>query len=314
MSGPFCVSGGVEAGQGKNPHEEQTEHTPMIESKDNEKLKLVRKLRERKHREREGLFATEGEDLLAAGLAAGAEPRFVLLAAGARSTLRPAAEVRSTLGPISGPKDDHAAGSGPKVDRGPEDFDEVDAELLASVSSLGSGTRVIAVWPLGGRGAPQAPCVYLHAVADPGNVGTIVRTADALLGATVALGPDCADPYGPKATRASMGSLFARPPAPVAGVEETPAPRVALVAHGGEPLESLAGAATLCLGAEREGLPDEVLAACEATVTIPLQGAAESLNVAAATAIACERLAALGATGGGARISSPAMAKERPHA
>ncbi|HEY5333374.1 MAG TPA: hypothetical protein VIJ21_07475, partial [Solirubrobacterales bacterium] len=54
----------------------------MIESKDNEKLKLVRKLRERKGREREGLFATEGEDLLEAGLAAGAEPRFVLVAAG----------------------------------------------------------------------------------------------------------------------------------------------------------------------------------------------------------------------------------------
>ena len=57
----------------------------MIESKDNEKLKLVRKLRERKQREREGLFATEGEDLLEAGLAAGATPRFVLVAAGSNS-------------------------------------------------------------------------------------------------------------------------------------------------------------------------------------------------------------------------------------
>ena len=54
----------------------------MIASPHNEKLKLVRKLRERKHREREGLFATEGEDLVEAGLAAGAEPRFVLVAAG----------------------------------------------------------------------------------------------------------------------------------------------------------------------------------------------------------------------------------------
>ncbi len=243
-----------------------------IESKDNEKLKLVRKLRERKHREREGLFATEGEDLLAAGLAAGAEPRFVLVAAGSRST----------LGPDSGPKDDRGA-----VD---SDFDEVDADLLASVSTLGSGTRVIAVWPLEQAAAPAAPCIYLDGVGDPGNVGSIVRTAHALLDATVALGPDCADPYGPKATRGSMGSLFARPPAVVAGVEETPRPRVALVAHGGDGLSALAGAGTVCLGAEREGLRPEVVAACDASVTIPLHGGAESLSVAAAAAVACARM------------------------
>ncbi len=247
-----------------------------IESPQNEKLKLVRKLRERRHRAREGLFATEGEDLLAAGLAAGAEPRFVLVAAG------------------TGP-----AGEG----------EEVEPDLLASVSALGSGTRAIAVWPLAWAAAPAAPCVYLHGVGDPGNVGTIVRTAHALLDATVVLGPDCADPFGPKATRASMGSLFARPPARAA-VEQTPAPRAALVAHGGAGLEALAGAATLCLGAEREGLPDPVLAACERTATIPLRGAAESLNVAAAAAIACERLGASGV----ARISSPVMSEEWPGA
>jgi RNA methyltransferase, TrmH family len=250
----------------------------MIESKDNEKLRLVRKLQVRKHRERQGLFATEGEDLLEAGLAAGAEPQFVLVAAGA------------------------GLPGGGRVTA------EVVAEdLLASVSSLGSGTRTIAVWPLARAAAVAAPCVYLHGVGDPGNVGTIIRTADALLGATVALGPDCADPYGPKATRASMGSIFSRPPVR-AEITATPGPRVALVAHGGAALEALAGATTtICLGAEREGLPDEVLAACDATATIPLQGAAESLNVAAAAAIACERLAAQG----GARISSLAMSKER---
>ncbi len=259
------------------------EITLMIESKDNEKLKLVRKLRERKHREREGLFATEGEDLLAAGLAAGAKPRFVLVAAGAGL---PAVD------PSSG-------GPRPSVD-------VVAQDLLASVSSLGSGTRAIAVWERPAATPLAAPCAYLDGVGDPGNVGTIVRSAHALLDATVALGPGCADAFGPKATRASMGSLFARPPATVGSVEATPRPRVALVAHGGEGLDALAGAATLCLGAERDGLPDEVVAACERTVTIPLAGAAESLNVAAAAAIACERLAAQG----GARISSPVMSSE----
>jgi len=258
----------------------------MIESSHNEKLKLVRKLRDRKHREREGLFATEGEDLIEAGLAAGVEPRFVLI----------------------------AAGSGMPAGEGAE---EVEPELLAATSSLGSGTRAIAVWPLLWAERPQAPCVYLHGVADPGNVGTIVRTAAALLGGSVVLGSDCADPFSPKAVRASMGSVFSQPLLR-ADMDATPGPRVALVAHGGEGLEGLDGAATLCLGAEREGLPNDVLRECDATVTIPLrEGAAESLNVGAAAAIACQRLGT-GARPGGASaaqgISSPAMTEGQPDA
>jgi TrmH family RNA methyltransferase len=240
----------------------------MITSPANEKLKLVRKLRERRHREKEDLFATEGEDLLEAGLAAGAEPRFSLVAAGSG---------------LPG--------------------EEVEPELLTSVSTLGSGTRAIAVWPRRWAEAPRPTCLYLHGVGDPGNVGAILRTADALLDGGVALGPDCADPFSPKAVRASMGSIFTAAPARAADIRETPAPRAALVAHGGEGRQALAGAATLCLGAEREGLPAPVLEGCEARVTIPLRpGGAESLNVAAAAAIACDW------------ISSPAMPEERSHA
>jgi RNA methyltransferase, TrmH family len=232
----------------------------MISSPHNEKLKLVRKLRERKQREREGLFVTEGEDLVEAGLAAGVEPRFVLAA------------------PDSG-----------------LDGEEVEPELLADVSQLGSGTRAIAVWPQGWASEAVSPCVYLHGVADPGNVGAIVRTAHALLAGSVVLGPGCADPFGPKAVRASMGSIFG-PPLLRAGIDVTPAPRVALVARGGAGLDALGGAGTVCLGAEREGIPDDVLKECETKVTIPLRAdAAESLNVAAAAAIAIQRL------------SSPAM-------
>lgn len=239
----------------------------MIASPHNEKLKLVRKLRDRRHREREAAFVTEGEDLVEAGLAAGAEPRFLLTAAG------------SGLG-----------------------GEEVEPELLAEVSTLGSGTRAIAVWPQRWAERVEPPCLYLHGVADPGNVGAIVRTAHALIGGTVVLGPGCADPYSPKAVRASMGSIFGQSLAR-AGVEETPAPRAGLVAHGGEGLETLDMAATLCLGAEREGLPPEVLVECESEVTIPLRlDGAESLNVAAAAAIVCER------------ISSLAMPKAEPDA
>ncbi len=232
----------------------------MISSPQNEKLKLVRKLRERKHREREGLFVTEGEDLVEAGLAAGAEPRFLLSAAGSG---------------IGG--------------------EEVEPALLSEVSALGSGTRAIAVWPLAWASQASPPCVYLHGVADPGNVGAIVRSAHALAGGTVLLGPDCADPFGPKAVRASMGSIFGQPLLR-AGIEATPKPRAALVAHGGDGLGALNDVGTICLGAERDGLPGDVLDECDLLVTIPLRaGAAESLNVAAAAAIACERL------------SSPAM-------
>src|SRR3978361_297835 len=135
----------------------------MIESPQNEKLKLVRKLRDRKHREREGLFATEGEDLLAAGLATGAQPRFVLVAAGSEIA----------IGALDG-----AAGPGAAPAPAAE---EVEPELMASVSSLGSGTRVIAVWPLPARVDLQAPTVYLHGVGDPGNVGAVVRSGHALL-------------------------------------------------------------------------------------------------------------------------------------
>jgi TrmH family RNA methyltransferase len=251
----------------KPPTRNTTNPTAMIESPQNEKLKLVRKLRERKHRERERAFVSEGEDLVGAGLAAGVEPHLLLTAAG------------SGLG-----------------------GEEVEPELLASVSTLGSGTRAIAVWPQRWDEPGASPCLYLHAVGDPANVGAIVRTAHALLEGTVVLGPGCADPFSPKAVRASMGSIFGQPLARAA-VGETPAPRAALVAHGGEGLAALDGAATLCLGAEREGLPDDVLAACETRVTIALHpGGAESLNVAAAAAIACER------------ISSLAMPEARPDA
>jgi TrmH family RNA methyltransferase len=241
----------------------------MITSPHNEKLKLLRRLRERRHREREGLFVSEGEDLLEAGLAAGGEPHLLLSAAG------------SGLG-----------------------GEEVEPDVLAGASTLGSGTRAIAVWPLPEHpdATPAAPCVYLHELSDPGNVGAIVRTAGALLGGSVVAGPGCADPYSPKAVRASMGSIFSQPPLRAA-VGATPRPRAALVAHGGKGLEALGPAATLCLGAEREGLPADVLEQCDLQVTIPLRpGAAESLNVAAAAAIACER------------ISSPAMREVAPDA
>jgi TrmH family RNA methyltransferase len=121
-------------------------------------------------------------------------------------------------------------------------------------------------------------------VADPGNVGTLVRAADAF-DAGIALSAGCADPTGAKALRASAGSIFR---VPVGRFDDGARPRVALVPGGGRPLTELdvAPPATLVLGAERAGLPDDVVAGCDEVASIPQSAQAESLNVAMAGTVA----------------------------
>jgi TrmH family RNA methyltransferase len=161
-------------------------------------------------------------------------------------------------------------------------------ELLGEVSTLGHAPRVIGVYraadlPTGARDVVLA----LWHVSDPGNVGTLLRTADAF-GAGLSLSPECADPLGPRAVRASAGAVFR---VPLIVWDEVPARRVALVAHGGEPLADvpLEPPLAFLLGSEREGLPEELVTQChEASISTP--GDAESLNVAAAGAIALYEL------------------------
>ncbi|MBV8562268.1 MAG: RNA methyltransferase, partial [Actinobacteria bacterium] len=218
----------------------------LITSRDNERLKLVRKLHDRSWRDKLGLLVVEGEDLVAA---AGVEP-VDLLRAG----------------------------------------EDVEPKLLAEVSALAHPPRVVAVYrrddlPRGVRPMTLA----LWRVADPGNVGTLLRAADAF-GAGVALSAGCADPTSPKALRASMGAIFR---VPLSEFDEPAGRRVALVPRGGTPLPEVAvdGEVVLVLGAEREGLPEDVLARCDEQATIPQAGPAESLNVAMAGAIALYELA-----------------------
>ena len=223
-----------------------------ISSQHNEKLKQIRKLARRRERALSGRFVAEGEDLLAAADAHGWVAVERYCAAG------------SGLGGV-----------------------EVEPELLAGVSQLGSGTRALGVFEQRWAAAPAGPlCVALHGIADPGNVGTILRSALAFGASSVALGPDCADPYGPKAVRASMGALFAVPVARYEASDALPGTTVALDAHADEPLAALAaeGPLTLLIGAERAGLPDDVLAACDRVVRIPI--ASESLNAAMAATVA----------------------------
>ncbi len=223
-----------------------------ITSPHNEQLKQIRKLhRRRRDRDRNGRFVAEGEDLLAAADAAGWEPveRYCV------------------------------AGSGlPGI--------EVEPKLLAAASELRSGTRALAVYAERWAAPPVRPvCVYLHGVHDPGNVGTILRSAAAFGASGVALGPGTADPFGPKAVRASMGSVFSVALARVDDVGGLPRPIVALAAGQGPALDRLPEpAATLLVGAERAGLPAELLGAADHVAQIPI--ATHSLNAAMAATVA----------------------------
>ena len=216
----------------------------MIVSRDNERLKRIRKLHEKSWRDKLGLFFVEGEDAIEA---ATAEP-VDLLRAG----------------------------------------DDVDPKLLAEVASAPHPPRVIGVYRRDDlpQWEERPATLALWKLADPGNVGTLIRTADAF-GAAVALSDGCADPTSPKALRASAGSIWRVPlgawDASNSLLQATK--RVALEAHAGALLSSLdlSDRVAFLLGAEREGLPAEVERDVDAWIPI---ADAESLNVAASGAIA----------------------------
>jgi TrmH family RNA methyltransferase len=219
----------------------------MITSAQNEQLKTIRKLQEKKYRERMGLFVAEGEDLVEAAAAAGWEPEILLVAG-----------------------------------------EDVEPDLLAAVSSLGSGSRVVGVYEQRWSSPGGDLSVYLHGVHDPGNVGAVIRSAHALCDGPVVLGPDCADPWSPKAVRASMGSVFARPPAR-AEFAGLPGTTIALERGAGLALAQVEASppVVVCLGAEREGLPAGVSEGASVRAEIPLRpDGPDSLNVAMAATVA----------------------------
>ncbi len=163
---------------------------------------------------------------------------------------------------------------------------DVDPDLLPS--SLGSGTRVVGVYKERWSQPGGDLSVYLHGVRDPGNVGTIIRSAHALADGPVLLGPDCADPYSPKAVRATMGSIFARPPAR-ASFGDLMGTTIVLDSGDGQPLSEVAAEppVTLCVGGERMGVPAELRRSATHIAQIPLRpDGPESLNVAMAATVA----------------------------
>jgi TrmH family RNA methyltransferase len=238
-----------------------------ITSRANARLKAARRLQAKRHRTAAGLFLAEGEDIVEEALASGVLPAETFVAAD-----RPPSEALIARLARGGP------------------VHVVADPLLAELGSLGHPARVICVFRRGDlpvRAEDADLGVYLHRVIDPGNVGTLVRAAGALGPAFMALSAGCSDPLSGKGVRASMGAVFR---VPIEQVDEPPAfgRRVALAPDAGLPLweVDLAGPVLLLVGAERLGLPEQLIAGADDVARIPQAAGAESLNAAAAATVA----------------------------
>lgn len=176
----------------------------------------------------------------------------------------------------------------------------VNDRILAAISPVKSPSGAVAVARRRDASlddvlaSPEPLILVLHEVQDPGNVGAIIRSAEACGATGVITGPGCADPFGWKALRGAMGSTFRLRVAP-----RVPLPQVVTRTHtagirivatvpaGGTPLPAvdLRGPCAILLGGEGGGLPDAVVDAAEACLTIPMRPPVESLNVATAAAL-----------------------------
>ncbi len=254
--------------------------TDLITSPANPLIKRLRLLGDRKHRRREGAFVVQGAQPVWQAVEAGADIEVLIVAP---DLLRePAAamvaehEARGvTVARLSGPLFARIA------DRdGPAGLAAIVRRRLPALDELAV--------------RPGSVFVALHEVANPGNLGTIIRTADAAGAAGVILLGRSTDPFDPTAVKASMGALFSVPvaaePSPGAFLDWCHGNGVAVA------VTSAAGAGTLwdasiqrplaiLLGSEGPGLPDDLLAAGDLRLRIPMTGTAESLNLAVATAI-----------------------------
>lgn len=238
----------------------------MITSKDNPQLKELKKLQEKRFRARRGQFAAEGEDLVAAALATGWAPERLFCAPDAPAELlaHPSAW-------------------------------EVEYSLLAGACALGSGARVVGVFELPGDREPELGqlALYAHAISDPGNVGTLIRSASAFADSPILLSEGSADPYSPKALRAGMGATFAATPVTDSVLAGLPGTKIALDASGTVDISQIDvdGPVVLVVGSERDGLDQATLDACDTVARIPMRSEGpESLNVAMAATIALYEL------------------------
>ncbi|MEW5425216.1 TrmH family RNA methyltransferase [Amorphus sp. 3PC139-8] len=251
-----------------------------VTSAANPVVKEIRALTMRKHRTERGLFLAEGLKLVADALEAGWPIRTVVLSEDLESQTR-AAQTAAT-----------ARARGALVVMASE-------EVMARLTRRDNPQTMVGVFHqrlvgLDAVEAKPAPVwVALEDVRDPGNLGTILRTVDAVAGAGVILIGDTTDPFGLEAVRASMGSIFHVPIVRVSREAfmawRSRFPGVVIGTH-------LAGAVDyrtvmtdkpvlLLMGTEQRGLSEEIVAACDRLVKIPMAGKADSLNLAVSTGV-----------------------------
>ena len=252
----------------------------QVTSLTNPTVKAVRALHMRKAREETGLFLAEGLKLTTDALELGHTPKILLYGpeAASQPLLRRAAAATTAAG---------------------GDVVEVSRAILEKVARRDNPQTVVAVFEqafarLDELDPASAPCwVALESVRDPGNLGTIVRTADAAgVGGVILVGETC-DPYSVEAVRATMGSVFATPL-----YRATTAAFIAWRARWpGSVVGTLLSATAdyraaeyrrptlILMGPEQAGLSPELAAICDLSVKIPMRGRADSLNLAVATGI-----------------------------
>lgn len=242
-------------------------------------LKQIKGLRLKKHRDAAGLYIAEGVKLVTEALQGSAEVRALLIAATRWDAYQPLRRLAHQRGLTPKPVSDRIfdALSDTQTPQG------VLALLAIPKPSLAELTE-----------KPDCFLTILDGVSDPGNVGTIVRTMDAAGGDGVILLPGCADPFGPKAVRATMGSILR---IPVIVHEDAGALLCALAKTGfhiaashlaGEDLYAWPGGrrkTALIVGSESHGVRAEVSAAAHSLIQIPMAGGTESLNAAVAAGI-----------------------------
>ena len=260
----------------------------------NPTVKFLRSLREKKHRKASGKFLAEGLRLLTDARASGHLPEMLVMAA--------ARDPHPLLDALEA---DVLAAGGEVLEMG--------ADLLAKVTGKDNPQAVAGVFAEFDTGLAQidrsSAKIWLvaQALRDPGNLGTMLRTGDAVGAGGLILLDDCADPFSVEAVRASMGAVFTQQIALAKWSEFLPWLRGDANDAAGQLVAASLRDATeyrgapyaapcfLLVGNESRGLPEDYEMACDLRVTIPMQGRADSLNAAVAAAVlAYEALAALG--------------------
>jgi RNA methyltransferase, TrmH family len=251
----------------------------LVTAFSNPLVKQVRGLREKKNRRREGLFVAEGLRILTEARETGRLPEILFYVGGTQHPLL-AALIEAT----------EAAGG---------DVVETNADIIGKLTAKDNPQTVIGVYRLFETGLEQidraeAPLwIVAQALRDPGNIGTILRTGDAVGAGGLILVDDCADPFSVEAVRASMGALFTQRIAAARWEEFLPWLRGGPGQLVGTSLDTdvdyqeprYEAPCFILVGNEQAGLPEAYEATCDLLVKMPMLGKADSLNAAVATAV-----------------------------